>query len=351
MARWTPKKITNVSAKLAFIFSRSTVIFSSAQANSEADGSETTAKEDVQVQEVQEVIAICIDRSGSMGTPFKEVTLNVVKGESRDSVAERTRMEAVKAMFYAFRDRVESVGPGRCHLGLLQFDDRVELLLDATPSLDKFESIVDDMKKRGQTAIYSSIIEATQMLQRYFDADAKIDLRVLVLTDGQNNSGSTPQAALEAVNSIGAVVDAIIVGDRPDADLRRIVSAAEGECYQVTNLGEGFELLESEAVVSLKARRGGAEKPAFKQREPVDFKTITQKTITQGSAVPTVQDVTRDHHVKSKVMTLESAGSVSQGTLGAAAARRVMAELRQAATEPAAGIHVFPTVPCMHLHV
>eukprot|EP00439_Symbiodinium_sp_Y106_P069866 s1687_g12.t1 len=310
---------------------------------SEADQEVRSPAEEVPVQEV---IAICIDRSGSMGTPFKEVTLNVVKGECRDSVAERTRMEAVKAMFYAFRDRIESMGPGRCHLGLFQFDNQVELLLDATPSLDKFESIVDDMKKRGQTAIYSSIIAATQMLNRYFEADKRVDLRVLVLTDGQNNSGASPQAALEAVNSIGAVVDAIIVGDNPDGDLRRIVSAAEGECYQVTNLGEGFELLESEAVVSLKARRGGAEKPEFKQREAVDLRNISQASITQGSAVPRVQDLARDHHAKSKVVALhstDSLGAISHGPLGPAAARRAMAELRQAAEAATAGIHILPT--------
>merc|ERR1712032_678180 len=96
---------------------------------------------------IQECVAICIDRSGSMGAPFAEITLNVVKGETKDSVAERTRMEAVKAMFYAFRDRVESVGNHTHQLGLLQFDHAVEQLLDLTPELDQFEAIVDDMQK------------------------------------------------------------------------------------------------------------------------------------------------------------------------------------------------------------
>mmetsp|Transcript_14119 Transcript_14119/g.26434 ORF Transcript_14119/g.26434 Transcript_14119/m.26434 type:complete len:546 (+) Transcript_14119:72-1709(+) len=302
---------------------------------------EVTKETEEALQELQEVIAICIDRSGSMGTPFKEVTLNVVKGETRDSVAERTRMEAVKVMFYAFRDRVESMGPGKCHLGLLQFDNQVETLLEATPSLDKFESIVDDMKKRGQTAIYSSILEATKMLQPYFSTESKVDLRVLVLTDGQNNSGACPQAALEAVNSIGAVVDAIIVGDRPDADLRRIVSAAEGQCYQVTSLGEGFELLEADAVVSLKARRGGTEKPVFKQRDHVDLSTVAQKTIIQGSAVPATA-VARESST-AKVMSLSSADSLSRGPLGSGASKRVLTELKNIGSTPSAGIHIFPT--------
>merc|ERR1712072_1288740 len=101
-------------------------------------------------QLVQECVAICIDRSGSMGTPFAEVTLNVVQGTTKSSVAERTRMEAVKAMFYAFRDRVESMGQGNHQLGLIQFDNRVEQLLDVTSRLDRFESIVMTWKSGGR---------------------------------------------------------------------------------------------------------------------------------------------------------------------------------------------------------
>ena len=32
---------------------------------------------------------------------------------------------------------------------------------------------------------------------------------------------------------------AIIVGNTPDADLRRIVTATDGQCYQISHLGEG----------------------------------------------------------------------------------------------------------------
>merc|ERR1712087_785673 len=138
------------------------------------------------------------------------------------------------------------------------------------------------MEKRGQTAIYSSIIQATLMLKSHFQEDSQTDLRILVLTDGQNNTGASPEEALEAVNNIGAVVDAIIVGDRPDANLRRIVNATGGECYQINDLGEGFELLEAEGVVSLRARRGGAEKPPFQPPAQVDLASIDEKTITRG---------------------------------------------------------------------
>ena len=60
-----------------------------------------------------------------------------------------------------------------------------------------------------------------------------------MLTDGQNNAGVDPHTALTEVNKIGAVVDAIIVGDNPDENLRRIVTATEGSCFQIRSLSEG----------------------------------------------------------------------------------------------------------------
>jgi len=296
----------------------------------------------------QEVIAICIDRSGSMGTPFTEVTLNVVKG----AVAERTRMEAVKAMFYAFRDRVDNVGKGSHQIGLLQFDDRVETLLDVTPRLELFEAIVDDMERRGMTAIYSAVTEAASMLEKIFLKDPQIDLRVLVLTDGQSNTGVPPATALEAVNRIGAVVDAIIVGDSPDANLRKIVSATGGECYQIGSLGEGFELLESESVVSLKARRGGTEKPPFKERDMVDFTSITEKGMTRGTAVQRAPVLAPDLAAKKvvNVASLDQSSVPMPSGGNPACTKRVMMELKQVASgtdkvwmHSGEGIHLFPS--------
>merc|ERR1719160_2430921 len=295
----------------------------------------------------QECIAICIDRSGSMGTPFTEVTLNVVQG----ALAERTRMEAVKAMFYAFRDRAENVGKGSHQIGLIQFDDKVETLLDVTPHLELFESKVDDMDKRGMTAIYSAITEAASMLEKHFHADAQVDLRVLVLTDGQSNTGVPPAKALEAVNRIGAVVDAIIVGDRPDANLRKIVNATGGECYQINDLGEGFELLEAEGVVSLRARRGGADKPPFRPRAMADFSSISEKTMTRGTAVQRAPVLADD--LATRMVT--GVASIANGTVqvasenNGASMKRILMELKQVASgapgiwlHSGEGVHVFP---------
>eukprot|EP00961_Rhodomonas_salina_P034126 459045-Rhodomonas_salina.1 len=112
---------------------------------------------------LREAVVICVDRSGSMGSPFNEMKS---WGENSQKTVERwSRMDAVKQVFYAFRDRTDSLGAKNKHqLGLMQFDDEIKVLLHLTNQLNQFESIVDDMKHCGRTAIYSSIVEAASML-------------------------------------------------------------------------------------------------------------------------------------------------------------------------------------------
>ena len=89
----------------------------------------------------------------------------------------------------------------------------------ACSQLDTFESIVDDLQPRGGTNIYDVIKEGCAMLKPVFVSDPNIDLRVLVLTDGESCGGMRAAAVLPYVNEIGAVVDAIIVGNSPDPNL------------------------------------------------------------------------------------------------------------------------------------
>lgn len=294
---------------------------------------------------LQECIAICIDRSGSMGTPFS---------------TDRTRMEAVKQMFYAFRDRTETVGRGGHEIGLIQFDDTVERMLDLSRRLDRFEDIVDDMSERGLTAIFDSVIEAARMLAPVAKESPQTDLRVLVLTDGQNNKGHPAHVALERVREIGAIVDAIIVGDRPDPMLRKIVAATGGECYQINDLGEGFELLEAESVVSLRARRGGAEKPPrpshfFPGSAVQDLAEIVEKDMTRGTAVKRAPALDATLASK-KVNSVQDAVSIGSASTALAAGggdarklRRILKELSDVQKKDSKswmhsgeGVHVFP---------
>eukprot|EP00932_Pfiesteria_piscicida_P004815 SRR837773.14723.p1 GENE.SRR837773.14723~~SRR837773.14723.p1 ORF type:complete len:394 (+),score=190.18 SRR837773.14723:57-1184(+) len=235
-------------------------------------------------------------------------------------------------------------------MALIQFDGALDTLLELTPRLDRFEAIVDEMQPRGMTAIYSSVAEAAKMLKPHFKAEGGPDLRVVVLTDGQSNTGASPEAALEVVGEIGAVVDAIIVGDRPDSNLRRIVNATGGECWQISDLGEGFELLEAEGVVSLQARRGGAEKPAFKPPARVEFSSLAEKSLTTSAQVqraPVLDQKLASKAVVSIDKVKDDAAAAAASGRGANSAKRLLAELKkvtsgEAYSKSGAGIHIFP---------
>ena len=56
---------------------------------------------------LQECIAICIDHSGSMACPFDEVKSFGLN--SNKVLEKRSRMDAVKQIFYAYRDRTETL--------------------------------------------------------------------------------------------------------------------------------------------------------------------------------------------------------------------------------------------------
>lgn len=261
-------------------------------------------------------------------------------GEMMDRSSGRTRLEGTKQIFYAFRDRCGTL-EDKVELGLLSFDDKVDRILMPTEQLDVFEAAVDSIEKRGQTAIFSAITDAIGMLTTAVKGDASVDIRAVLLTDGQNNAGVSWEAAARAANAHGVVVDAIIVGDKPDSNLRKVVASTGGLCFQVASLSEGFELLESESVVSLRARRGGTDRPAHVPKE-LNCESVPMSAITSAAAVPRVPealapataDGTPPKFVAAKTVVTSV---VPQGKNDA----RIIKELREPSLE---GIHVFVQV-------
>ena len=78
---------------------------------------------------------IAIDRSGSNGTDYDEQKAWCDDGNDnalRKTLDKRSRIDAVKQVFYAFRDRTETLGKGKHKIGLIQFDNEIETMLDLT---------------------------------------------------------------------------------------------------------------------------------------------------------------------------------------------------------------------------
>lgn len=139
--------------------------------------------------------------------------------------------------------------------------------------------------------------------------------------------------------------------------LRRIVNATGGECYQIDDIAEGFNLLESETVVSLYARRGGAAKPRYSPRSQVLLlAALAEKEVSkraQSAHLPMALS-------KAKVVPparlpgIDCFASEEQlpnlrSSMPPSATRRILHELRQIAAGDGGvwlcggdGVHVFP---------
>merc|ERR1712070_190127 len=130
------------------------------------------------------------------------------------------------------------------------------------------------------------IATGTEMLKQIHQQHPDADLRVLCLSDGLNNCNDvTAQQALDGLQEIGATLDGFIVGDSPDTNLLKIVTASEGMCFQIDCLADGYECLESPAVISLKERRNGAPKPVKKEKKKIDLENTEKATICKGAVV------------------------------------------------------------------
>lgn len=242
------------------------------------------------VPTISEIVVLCVDVSGSMQTPFEV--------DSDPRTRDRTRLEGVKQMFYGFRDQTanytaalptaETSGTSRgLHmLGLLSYDHRVTVHTEPTTNYAAFEEVVDDMETSGSTAIYHAIQVACDMLARAAVQHPAADLRVICLSDGQNNCHEvSAETALAALQGIDAVCDCLIVGDQADDALLRVVAATEGEYFSIGGLADAFECLESEAVISLAARRNGAPRPAAGTRKRPALATATRAQPRKGAMV------------------------------------------------------------------
>jgi len=277
---------------------------------------EIETKTETEAQDIEEVIAVCIDVSGSMNTPFESQDDNPL-------VISRPRLAAVKQMFYGFRDQTSNFKQSKHLLGLISYDHRVSVHTNPTNNFDCFEDVVDDMECGGSTAIYESISVGCGMLKRFKSLHPNADLRVLCLTDGANNCHKvTASDALRELNEIGAVCDCIIVGNSPDTDLLKLVTATEGSCYQITSLAEGYECLESEAVISLLARRNGAPKPEFKKRVS-SIDNVSQASVHKGGYVVKTASTVKNPQPIQQVLA-----SDAKNMSGSACTKRVLKELR-----------------------
>jgi len=123
-------------------------------------------------------VAIVLDRSGSMGGLVKET------------------VAGLNEQFAALR-RDADLG-GETEVTLVQFDDRIDIVLDGQPAKELVNWTDNDFQPRGMTAMYDAIWTAITNLKSKHETE-DTGFLVCVISDGhENSSREITQPALSA---------------------------------------------------------------------------------------------------------------------------------------------------------
>jgi tight adherence protein B len=141
------------------------------------------------------------------------------------------RLDSAKAAANAYLDSV----PGDVSVGLVAFADAASVVVQPTTDRREVRAAVAGLTAVGATALY----DATKLsVESLGTAEVR---SVVLLTDGQNEGGSTTlEQAVAAVEASGATVDAVAIGTDPAllAPLEAIAAAGNGTVITSTDTAQ-----------------------------------------------------------------------------------------------------------------
>jgi Ca-activated chloride channel family protein len=118
---------------------------------------------------------------------------------------------------------------------LVQFDNRVDVLIPAQPVEDKerLKGIVERIRPGGSTALYAGVMEGARQLRKYFDE--KNVNRVVLVSDGIANVGpSSPSELADMAGGLrekGTSVTTVGLGDDYNENVMVAIAEASGANY------------------------------------------------------------------------------------------------------------------------
>jgi len=173
-------------------------------------------------------------------------------GSSSKKRVSLTRLDVVKQMFDAYINRLLAYN-FQTHLGLITFSTRPSLSQEITHAVEEFRHKLNNMKASGDTAIWDSIALAQDQLQEYAKQYPTAKLRIICISDGEDNRSKNKGYILPAsLLRNGIVLDSFCLGKGIDnADLKGISFLTGGYVFQPKSLEEAMAICEMEPVLSL----------------------------------------------------------------------------------------------------
>ncbi|KAH0534044.1 hypothetical protein FGG08_007351 [Glutinoglossum americanum] len=216
-----------------------------------------------------EGIVICVDKSASMRTVMPTGWV-----EGAGTQKNLARIDEARDIFENVAARVVAYELP-AYLGLVTFSHRAHVRTNhpINHATYEFKSALVGIEASGNTAMWDALVRAKELLVGFKEEHPESRLRVIILTDGEDNNSRYGAAfACSGLYENDVVVDAVVIGTNSTADLFRIAKHTGGYAFNPKTRNAMFQIPLLETFTDIRMRPDIVKVPIG------DFETSTPKS-------------------------------------------------------------------------
>jgi uncharacterized protein YegL len=165
-----------------------------------------------------------------------------------------SRLDVLKQKFDAYINRLLAYN-FQTHIGLLTFSNKPSVSQRITHAIENFRHKLNNMVASGDTSVWDSIALAQDQLQQYAKQYPNAKLRIIRISDGEDNKSTNRPADLAMRLSYKRiVVDSFCLGSAQNKDLKTFSYLCGGYTFEPKTLDEAMAICEMEPVLSILER-------------------------------------------------------------------------------------------------
>jgi hypothetical protein len=167
-----------------------------------------------------------------------------------------SRLDIVKDVFANVVTRI-AAHKLQTRVGLINFSDElnIEVRQEITGNLEHFEKKLDGLEPDGSTPLWDALCKAKDLLAALKAGQRDLKCRIVVLTDGGNNSSSSdPAEVCSELYANDIVLDAIVIGTNTTADLFRMAKHTGGYAFNPKTRNLLYQIPMLETFVDIRTR-------------------------------------------------------------------------------------------------
>ncbi|KAJ4353723.1 uncharacterized protein N0V89_005453 [Didymosphaeria variabile] len=196
---------------------------------------------------------IAVDRAGAVPVPLV-LKLRLSRTSSRTKRKPLSRMDVLKQMFDAFINRLLAYGYPS-HLGLVTFRTTASLTQNITHAIENFRHELNSIEASGDTTLWDALSLARDSLTQYATKYPKARLRIICLSDGEDNkSKQVVHEVAAALVHDRITVDSFCLGTADMSELQAVSYLTGGYKFHPHQLEHAMAICELEPVLSLSER-------------------------------------------------------------------------------------------------